>query len=222
MSYDPDNPVYLDIDDESVKWVDREIFLLPFADDCMTHECRCKDEGDRVLLDACCQHGADVDLFERDRILERKAEIAPVLREEFRDPARWFDEREPEEDPDQPSGTVVRTGLVDLADENSGCVFLQHDARGCALHRAALANDFDPASIKPAVCRLYPLTWGEQTIGLSDDYFRYSCAFVATGPSVYQIMRPTIISLFGHDLVRKLDALEREVVPRRLPLYARG
>src|SRR6266545_1897186 len=44
-----------------VRSVDREIFRARFAPDCMTHECRCRDEGDRRLLDACCQHGADVD-----------------------------------------------------------------------------------------------------------------------------------------------------------------
>ena len=49
-----------------VREVERDIFLVTFAPDCMTHECRCEDEGSRVQPDACCQHGCDVDLFERD------------------------------------------------------------------------------------------------------------------------------------------------------------
>src|SRR5215212_6749338 len=108
-TYDPNDPVYLELDADpgnaAVKWVDKEIFSLPFADDCMVHECRCVDAGDRVLLDACCQHGADVDLFERDRILRRTREVASVLASSFKDPVRWFDDREPELDADQPSGT---------------------------------------------------------------------------------------------------------------------
>src|SRR5262249_1567980 len=151
-----------------VRLVERDIFVARFAEDCMTHACRCRDEGDRVRLDACCQHGADVDLAEKDRILAHAGKVASVLAQAWRDPARWFDLSEPDEDPDFPSGIAVRTA-VSGPDEASGCVFLQHDARGCALHLV------DPG-IKPAVCRLYPLAFGDGLLGLSDDFWRYSCA----------------------------------------------
>src|SRR5262249_57689607 len=48
-----------------VQGIEEDVFLLRFAADCMTHTCRCTDEGDRPLPDASCQHGADVDLFEK-------------------------------------------------------------------------------------------------------------------------------------------------------------
>ncbi len=216
---DDEHPGYVEIEHSVIRWVDPRIFRVAFVDDCMTHQCRCKDEGERALPDACCQHGADVDLFERDAILKRAPAIAAVLEPPFRDAARWFDEREPERDPETPSGTLIRTGMVDPADEASGCVFLQHDGRGCALHRAALAESFDPAEIKPQVCRLYPLTWGEGRLDLSDDWNRYSCAH-AGQRSIYRVMRDTIGDLLGLELVRRLDRVERQVRPRRLPLLA--
>jgi hypothetical protein len=213
-------PVLLEVDHPEIRRVDPAIFTLSFAADCMTHDCRCRDEGDRRLADACCQHGADLDLVEREAILRRSAEVASVLRPEFRPTARWFDDSDPEVDEHNPSGRWIRTGLVDPRDEASGCVFLQHGGRGCALHRAAVHHGFDPNEIKPMVCRLYPLSWGDRAPILSDDFDRYSCAHVASGPSIYRVSRPSLVAIFGIDVVAKLDRLERSVGPRRLPLVA--
>lgn len=196
------------------------MFRLHFAPDCMSHACQCRDEGDRVRLDACCQHGADVDLFERDAILARKDTILPVLQPAFRDVERWFDTSQAEKDADFPSGTVIRTGLADPSDEGSGCVFLQHDARGCALHRAALAAHFDPNDIKPAVCRLYPLAFGDGLLGLSDDFARYSCADAPGSPTVYRLMRTELGALFGGELLPLLDRVEAQVRRKHLAVVA--
>ena len=213
----PESSRFLSVNHPKIHRVDREIFFAPFVADCMTHACRCDDEGGTVKNDACCQHGADVDLFERDRILEKAALIAPILAEQFRDPARWFDDREPEAAPEFPSGTVIRTGVAGDHDA-SGCVFLQHDARGCAIHRAALEHDFDYVPIKPAVCQLYPLSFWEDNLGLSDDFARYSCGNVGQGDSVYRVLRPTLTQVFDRELVRSLDALEKTLLRARLPI----
>jgi hypothetical protein len=207
------------LDHPVVRVVYPEMFSVTFTPDCMAHSCRCEDEGGRVRLDACCQHGADVNLHERDAILARAAEIEKVLDEPFRDRKRWFDDSSPEEDPDVPSGVLIRTGTAG-ADESSGCVFLQHGGRGCALHRAALENGFAPQAIKPQVCRLYPLAYGWGELGLSDDFARYSCANESGGPSVYRLMRGVLGDVFGVDLVIRLDRVERQVLGRRLPIAA--
>jgi hypothetical protein len=212
---------FVEVGHRRVRWVDPEIYTARFAPDCMAHECRCRDEGNRRLLDACCQHGADVDLRERDAILRRAPQVASVLRPEFRDPRRWWLPDAPEPDDEFPSGFAVRTGVAGDHDA-SGCVFLQHDGRGCALHRAALAHGFDPDEIKPAVCRLYPLAYGEGAIGFSDDFHRYSCADHAGGPTVYRLGRATIAGVFGWDAVWLLDAVERRLLRLRLPIAARG
>jgi hypothetical protein len=199
-----------------VRFVDRDVFLVRFANDCMKHQCRCLDEGRRVRLDACCQHGADLDLRERDAILRRAAEVGRTLHGGWRDPSRWFDESDAEIDAD---GTHwLRTALAG-PDESSGCVFLQHDGRGCALHRTALEHEFDPAEIKPMVCRLYPLTLGEGILCLSDDFARYSCA-EESGKTVYRLLRTTLARIFGLDLIAQLDRVERTARRRRLPVVA--
>lgn len=202
--------------------VDGDIFTVTFTPDCMTHACRCRDVGDLQRNDACCQHGADVLIPEKRAILRRVKEISAVLKPERRDPRAWFDERDPEEDPEAPGGILLRTATTDLNDDSSGCVFLEHDGdRGCGLHRAAVLNGFDPAAIKPRVCRLYPLSWWQRKLGLSPDFDRYSCAN-GEGPTVYRLMRDTVAEIFGVGLVRQLDRLETRVLRRKLPVVRRA
>jgi Fe-S-cluster containining protein len=215
---------YLRVDHPVLTHVDPDIFRFQFAEDCMTHACRVEDgaedayDGPCQQNDACCRYGCDVDLFERDRILARAHQIAPVLRPELRDPARWFDDSNPEES-ESPSGQVIRTGKQDPRIEAGRCVFLGHDQRGCALHRAALEHDFQPEEIKPAVCRLYPLSYGEGYLGLADDFEWYSCAH-HEGPSVYRVLRETLRDLYGEDAIAALDDVERKVLRRRLKVTA--
>ncbi len=200
-----------------IQRVESDIFRITFAPDCIQHQCRCRD-GDTRRDDACCQYGADVLLPEKQAILRRATEIAAVLKPHRRDAGLWFDERDPEEDPLAPGGILLRTAISNPEDETSGCVFLEHTgARGCGLHRAALANDFSPAEIKPRACRLYPLAWSETWLGLSPDFFDYSCAR-DDGPTVYRLMREVVSEIFDQDLVLELDRLETQVLRRRLPI----
>jgi len=214
-------PTDREVNHPQISLVDAEIFTVTFAPDCMTHSCRCRDVGDSQRNDACCQHGADVLVPEKAAILRRAVEVASVMKADWRQPAAWFDETAPELDPDAPEGIVLRTATVDLNDESSGCVFLEHTgARGCGLHSAALAHGFDPAEIKPAVCRLYPLSYGERRLGLSPDFDRYSCAN-DEGPTVYRLMREEVGAVLGAGLVQELDRIESEIVKRRLRLLPR-
>jgi len=112
------------------------VFTKRVVADCMSHRCSMRDTGEQKL-DACCQYGCDVDPIERDAILARKSEIAAVMAADVRG-LPWFDESEPEEDLDTPSGVVVRT-----ATHADGCIFLAHDRRGCAIHRAAIEQGWD-------------------------------------------------------------------------------
>jgi Fe-S-cluster containining protein len=190
------------------------VFTRRVVEDCMSHACTIR-ETSTVKLDACCQYGCDVDLTERDAILARADAIRPVLSAEVRD-LPWFDESNPERDPDTPSGTVVRTAV-----HNEGCLFLSHDKRGCAIHRASLEQGWDFRGTKPTICRLFPLTYGEGAIFVSDDYPDYSCAYEPTAPTLYRVARAAIADIFGEDLVRAMDAAEAKVLatePKRLPI----
>ena len=185
------------------------VFTRRVVADCMTHACAMQATHTEKL-DACCQYGCDVDLHERDAILARAAMIRPVLAAEVRE-LPWFDESEPEHDPDVPSGTVVRTAV-----HGGGCLFLSHDKRGCAIHRASIEQGWDFHGVKPSICRLFPLSYGEGMIVVSDDYVDYSCAYQDDAPTLYQVARDALSALFGPELVRAMDAAEERVRSRQL------
>jgi len=181
------------------------VFTRRVVADCMSHRCTMVATHTEKL-DACCQYGCDVDLTERDAILARRESIAPVLAAEVRD-LPWFDESSPEQDPDTPSGTVVRTAV-----HKGGCLFLAHDRRGCAIHRASLEQGWDFRGVKPTICRLFPLTYGEGAIFVSDDYPDYSCAFDPDAPTLYRVAREALGDIFGADLVRAMDEAEAQIL----------
>ena len=185
-------------------WVDRNIFVKRVVADCMEHSCKLLQEHGRTKLDACCQYGVDVDIGERDRILARAGEIAALL-EPAAAAAPWFTEEE-QVDADFPSGRHVRTRRF-----GEGCLFLAHDRRGCAIHRASIAGGWDMRGTKPHVCRLFPVSYDSTSILMSDDYADYSCAFDADAPTVYQVARDALADIFGPELVAALDAAEDAV-----------
>ena len=193
------------------------VFTRKVVADCMTHRCAMQATHTEKL-DACCQYGCDVDLTERDAILARADAIRPVLAAEVRD-LPWFDESAPEQDPDTPSGTVVRTAV-----HGTGCLFLSHDGRGCAIHRASIEQGWDFRGVKPTICRLFPLTYGEGAIFVSDDYPDYSCAYEPDAPTLYRVAREALADIFGDELVRAMDAAEALVLagqPKHLPVVQR-
>jgi Fe-S-cluster containining protein len=203
-----------------IREVDPDIFRYSFVADCMGHGCAVEVEHGKRLDDACCRFGCDVSPSEQAAILARAPEIAAVLDASVRDPERWFDRSDPEPEPcELEPGTVVRTHRIEPEREDGRCVFLHHANRGCALHAAALANDFAPESIKPAVCRLYPIGFGDGQLGLADDFDWYSCAH-HEGPSVYRVCREAIEQVFGPEAVAKLDDIEARVLKRHLRVTA--
>jgi Fe-S-cluster containining protein len=180
----------------------------------MSHECKLRKEGDRTKLDACCQYGVDVDLGERDRILEHKEQIANILDSEP-SASPWFSDKI-EEDGDFPSGAMVRSNRY-----GDGCIFLAHDGRGCAIHRASIEGGWDFHGVKPHVCRLFPVSYDSEAIVLSDDYADYSCAYDPSAPSAYRVQRKDLGAIFGEELVIALDAAEAKILseePQRLPI----
>ena len=202
------------VDHPRFMYADRAIFTREVVADCMSHRCTMV-ETHALKLDACCQYGCDVDLHERAAIEARAGDIRPLLRADVAE-TPWF-EPEVETDPDYPSGAVVRTSVVE-----GGCIFLAHDRRGCAIHRASLERGWDFRGTKPMICRLFPLSYESDTILIADEYPEYSCAYTG-GTSLYRAARDALREAFGDELVRALDDAERRVLseaPRRLPVVA--
>lgn len=209
-----DDDSLVSLDHPRFQYADRAIFTRQVVGDCMTHRCTMVETG-AEKLDACCQYGCDVDLYERAAIEQRAGDIRPLLRADVA-ALPWFEPDE-EHDPDYPSGRVVRTAVVD-----GGCIFLAHDRRGCAIHRASLERGWDFRGVKPMICRLFPLSFESDSILVADEYPEYSCAYTG-GPSLYRAARDALGEAFGLELIRALDEAERRVLseePRRLTVVA--
>jgi Fe-S-cluster containining protein len=187
------------------------IFTSRVVSDCMSFACAMAATHTEKL-DACCQYGCDVDLYERRAIEQHADEIRSVLRPEAHG-IRWFDDDSPEEDPDTRSGIVVRTEVLD-----GGCLFLAHDRRGCAIHRAALAHGWDFRAVKPSICQLFPLSYTTDSLVVSDDFVDYTCAEYPGAPTLYRVAREALAFHFGESLVRACDAAEAQLRGRRLPV----
>lgn len=210
-------PDFVPLDHVRFRRVDRNLFVRRVVADCMSHACvQLADEGvplakRRPLLEACCQYGADVDLAERDNILAHAEQLRALLTPEAA-AAPWFTD-EIQVDPDYPSGRHVRTATFQRADGEVGCVFLSHDRRGCAIHRAALEGGWDFHQVKPHICRLFPTSYEDGAICISDDYEDYDCADAPGAPTLYRVARETIAAVFGPELVEALDRVEATVAP---------
>jgi Fe-S-cluster containining protein len=146
--------------------------------------------------DACCYHGVDVSVVERDRILARADELEPLLpvpRESWFLPSTTLDR-------DFPGGAATRTAVV-----NGACVFLQRDSRGCTLHALALARDEDYHTIKPMVSTLFPVTFGNGSLLCSEELLDGTLVCGGTGPTAYEMARTELAYYFGEELVAELD-----------------
>ena len=147
--------------------------------------------------DACCTHGVDVSVVERDRILARAADLEPLV-QTGRD--QWFLPTL-DEDPDFPGGFATRTAVVDGA-----CVFLRRDGRGCLIHAALLARGEDYHALKPMVSTLFPVTFGDGALLCSDELHDESLVCAGNGPTAYAMARAELQFYFGAELVAELDA----------------
>jgi Fe-S-cluster containining protein len=219
---------YVSLSHPRFRRVERDIFVRRVVADCLNHACKqVADSGEpfappRPLLEACCQYGADVDLGERDQILAHRDDIARLLLPAAR-ATPWFGEDVVEDD-DFASGASVRSGKFE-----GGCVFLAHDRRGCAIHRASIESGWDLHGVKPGICRLFPMTYTGDLLCISDDYEDYDCADAPGTPTLYRVARDTLGALFGAELVAALDAAEAAVgvapapaaTPELIPLRGR-
>jgi len=168
--------------------VDDAIFVRRYYGHCM----RCA-----FCADACCTHGVDVSIVERDRILSRSEELAPLARAPRE---RWFVEALTP-DPDLAGGAGTRTAVVDGA-----CVFLRREGRGCVIHGALLAAGEDYHALKPMVSTLFPVTFGGGTLLCSEELVDGSLVCAGDGPSAYEMARRELEFYFGAALVAELDA----------------
>lgn len=170
--------------------VDPEVFTLRYFGACMACD---------FCHDSCCQHGCDVNLDEREKILAVKDELKAFV---DAPPERWFGD-EIEEDPEVPTGRVVRTTT-----EHGSCVFKSKTSRGCGIHALALKTGRDYHQLKPMVCWMFPVSWDQKVLKPSDDV-KDGLVCAGGGLTLYEAARDELRVVFGDGLIGELDALSR-------------
>jgi len=140
-----------------------DVFNTRYEKGCAMSNCRGR----------CCADGVDLDIIERDRILEHSHLIQPHMDEtQDRNPQNWF-QKKTHPDADFPSGECTTTAL-----RENGCVFLNKDGY-CVVHIAESLIPKGFGYLKPFFCRAYRST------SLTARYAsRMSCVLMSTSAAV--------------------------------------
>jgi hypothetical protein len=104
--------------------------------------------------DACCRYGADFDKEAYDIVFKHKDLVeneTGIMLEECFEKA-WIPHK------DYLGGKCIRS-----ITSNGFCVFHSKKGKGCVLYELYIIKKL-PRRIIPSICRLYPLTWNEQSL----------------------------------------------------------
>jgi len=179
--------------------VGEDIFTTRYAKGCSMSNCRGR----------CCADGVELDLAERDRILEHAHLIQPHMDEtQDRNPANWFTKTKP--DSDFPSGECDTTAL-----KENGCNFLNKDGY-CTVQIAESKAPAGFGYLKPFFCRAFPVCILNGTLCIDDEQCpeeHKCCGPVKNGPlSIIDICAFELEYMVGADGLAELRqmAAERE------------
>ena len=182
--------------------VDTEIFTKTYFMRCMA----CT-----FCNDACCQYGVDVSLNEARRIEEKGDAIERYTRVPR---AQWFDGTF------QPDADFAGEGNTQTNLGPRGCVFLNPTGRSCLIHAFCLDQGMDYHALKPMVCCLFPVTFGNGLFSASLDVDDASLICLGEGPTLYAGAREELRYYFGDELVAELDAIQATCLPLNLSTAA--
>lgn len=156
--------------------------------------------------DACCGYGVDADAEVVGRVL---AQAAAIERRVGVPRGEWFT-GPLEPDDDLPGGAGTRTRVVD-----GTCVFKSRTGRGCLLHAYALETGQDYHLVKPMVSALFPLTFGDGALTLSQELADDTLVCRDEGPTAYEAVRPELEYYFGAELVAEMDEIAQAIASER-------
>lgn len=178
----------------AISFVHRDIFLKAYFARCL--ECR-------FCHDWCCSFGADIDIRNVHKILQRREEILSFVRPPK---GEWFETEYSYYE--KYSGSQYTR----INPQGPRCAFISKDQRGCGLHRYAISKQLDYHEIKPLVCILFPLSFGEGILTIAPELEDNSLVCAHSGYSVYQSMRRELEYYFGREFVEELDGMEKNVL----------
>ncbi len=195
----------------------RALFATRFR--CDSKTCAMVDRPQGV--ESCCEeYFVELTLAERDRIIERGAEVVEFLSRKDpgrvapnRDIASFFDDR----------------NTIELRKEDNRCVFSYRDEAGqlwCGLHALALHKGWPIESIKPVTCILFPLVVfrfenGEMLLTATSEEvermfanpkesLKLPCLLKQAGDPMYIECRSAIETAFGKTFYEHLAAAAAE------------
>ena len=162
-----------------------EVFLIRGFDErgCYGHPCD----------DMCCIGGVEMDKEAHDLIFEHRGLIESRLGAALED---CF-EKDWTNDSDCPGGNSIDT----REGKHDYCMFHLPDKKGCVLYKLVAEKKL-PKRIIPAVCRLYPLTWDEGVLCISE-HLEAKCNCLArdnhTQKTLLETQRREIEDIFAVD-----------------------
>src|SRR5215216_7285924 len=178
----------------AISFVHRDIFLKTYFARCL--ECN-------FCHDWCCSFGADIDIQNVEKIHQQREEILPFVRAPE---GEWFDTEYSYYE------EYVGNQYTRINPQGPRCAFISKDQRGCGLHRYAISKHMDYHEIKPLVCILFPLSFGEGILSLAPEFDDNSLVCSGSGYSAYQSIRSELEYYFGREFVEELDWIEREIL----------
>jgi Fe-S-cluster containining protein len=176
--------------------VSAEVLDVRFRTGCAMANCR----------GACCDGGADVDVAERDRILQH-ADLVRAHMDAGQDHTaeNWFEDLTM--DSDFPSGLAVTTRM-----HNDNCVFL--NSAGLCVLQMAEADMRDGSTLKPFFCRAYPICLNDGVLTFDDQFESETgcCGAVADGGlTVFDVCADELAFVLGAEGAAELRALAEPV-----------
>jgi Fe-S-cluster containining protein len=178
-----------------------DVFKTRYEKDCSMSNCRGR----------CCVDGVDLDIVERDRIIEHANLIQPCMDEtQDRNPQNWFETTHP--DADFSSGECATTSL-----KENGCVFLNKDGR-CVVHIAESQMSQGFGYLKPFFCRAFPVCIVNGTLCVDDEQCpdeHKCCGPVKNGPlTILDVCAAELEFMLGANGLAELRTMMRERVSR--------
>lgn len=175
-----------------------DVFNTRYENGCSMYNCRGR----------CCADGVDLDIVERDRILEHAHLIQPHMDEtQDRNPQKWF-QKKTHSDADFPSGECATTAV-----RENGCVFLNKDGY-CVVHIAESRLSKGFGYLKPFFCRAFPVCILNSTLCVDDEQCpaeHKCCGPVKNGPlTILDICAFELEFMLGADGLAELRTMARE------------
>ena len=164
-----------------IKDIDKSAYSFRGIDKIGCFHTECNDE--------CCRHGADVDkesydlIFKNRRIIEK--EIGNKIESCFK--KRWLN------DENYLGGNAIETRVG----RSGFCMFHAKRGKGCALYKLVHEEDL-PRRLIPSICRLYPLTWSDRKLMVTDEIYP-SCNCMkkdAFDDSIYATQKREVEDIF--------------------------